>query len=331
MDLKKEEETEEPQTLDLPAEQGSFGAKQAIVKDETGLGFDYLNFVLNPECCAPVRMPAKFNYPSAFVSFKTNFTLNVSTAGDFIGYFAPQNALINSSALFWDYLFLSRTSVSPVYSTQSYRYMQATPASYNPIVGNTQFPYYTTFNCARVIGAVCEIKYIGTLNNESGTIIVSGNLLASNSQPIGYGSAVVNTPGVAGVSSPPTVTQQYNENIVKKYNTGDAVRMVWFPVDYSCSKFFAAPFATNTLSSSAPSGSASQLVFYINGYNLPPGSAYDVRIQIFYEAIPNITKTSLFAGSQALTQVDWKESWDKLNTVARGDLGRFLLTGVKKP
>lgn len=325
-DLGKEKEKEPEST---PKEIGGrIGANDAVVRDDIGAGFAYLRFVLNPDTEDPVRMPAKFVYPSTFVSFKNNFTLTVGSAGDFVGYFSPQNGLNNSAAFSTDYLFLSRNTGSPAYNTQSYRYM-ANTAAYNPILGNSQFVYPTVFNSARVIGALCEIKYMGALQLESGSIIVSGMAWGSNCNPIGSGSVAINTPGAPGVNSPPTVSDQYNAKIIKKYSTGETIRMVWFPVDYSCTKFVSPPSGNNTNVSTVVSFGASQLAFYITGYGLPVGTQYDIRIQIYYEAVPNLANTSLFAASQSCEQCDWKNQWSQLNTIAQNGLGRLLLSGVK--
>ena len=148
---------------------------------------------------------------------------------------------------------------------------------------------------------------MGALQDTSGTYIVSANILGLNARPQGYSSGALDAPGAPGVNSPPTVNQQFNERIVKKYMGGDVVRMAWFPVDYSCAKFQAVGYDWD-LGSQA---SFSQLVFYINAYGFPNNAQFDVRVQIFYEATPNLAYTDQFVGMQAAGCDDWKEQWNK--------------------
>jgi hypothetical protein len=227
-----------------------------------------------------------------------------------------------------DFLFITRPNsptLSPAYSTQAWATLTTSPTSFNAYLGNyTGFPYKTLFDSVRVVAATLEIVYMGALQNTSGSYIVSANILGSNSQA--QGSIPGSPPGVAGVNAPPTVNQQFNERIVKKYMGGDVVRMTWFPVDWSCSKFQGVGAVTPSTGINA---SFSQLVFYINGYGFPAGAQFDVRVQIYYEAVPNLANSNQFVGMQSGCCDNWKDQWNQINQIARDDLGRTLLTGVK--
>ena len=290
------------------------------------LGKRYLDFVLNPDCHSPVRMPAKFTFPTNLVSYKNNFTLTVGPMGDFCGYFSPQSTMaLKSSVGFYDYAFYTQSIVSAgAYSNQNYLYMSLPGSPYSDYQGNSLFPYNTLFRSFRVIGAVCEISDMSPMVNKSGSYIVSARMYGQNSPPAGGGVGIANTPGTTGFVTHPTIVQQFNENIFKKYDADDTIRMVWFPVDSSCGQF--------QVTSVVPTPdvmNVSHLQFFISGYGLLPSASLDVRIQIFYEAIPNVANSALFAGSQEIERRDWWTEWEQLHTVARDGLGQVLLTGVK--
>lgn len=313
-----------------PVEVASFGAKQALSASMlTGrAGFDYLRFLLNPDIEQPVRMPSGYSFPTAIVSAKTNVTMTIGSQGDFCGYFAPQNIFLHADQgnACSDYVLVSR-NVTTQFSTQSWRYLMTNATNFPRSTGIMVFPYVNDFSSVRVIGAVMEIVYMGALQNTSGSYIVSANIIGVNSRAQGYGFPTVDTPGVPGVNSPPTINQQFNERICKKYMGGDLIRMVWFPVDYSCAQFRQSNVYTTNVGGL---GSFSQLVFYINGYGFPANAQFDVRVQTFYEAVPSRSSGGKFVGMQAGYCDDWKEQWNELNKIARGDLGRLLLSGVRQ-
>lgn len=282
--------------------------------------YAYLKFVLNPDKEQPVRMPSQLSYPTAVVQYNQNFTLTMPQ-GDFAAFFAPQNSLLNvSGSLARDYRFVTRITPAAVpIGSAAWSFMQTLPGVYDMTspgyAGNSFFPYLSTFDSARVIAAVIELTYMGTLVNASGTYIASATILPVNS--LQYPS----------IDNPPTVSQQFNMKIVKKYGGADTVRLTWFPVDNTCMKFISTPGSSQT-ESSGNYANFSQLIFFLQGYGFQNGATVDVKIRYYYEAIPNLANTPLFA-EQKVQCDNWKEQWNELNGIAREGMGQILIQGFR--
>lgn len=281
--------------------------------------YAYLKFVLNPDGEQPVRMPSQISYPSALVQYNQNFTLTLPV-GDFTAFVAPQNSLMNTSgAVSRDYRFCTRITTGLPYAGTSWQaFISNSPVfdtSTPGYAGNSFFPYLSTFDSARVIGAVVELTYMGTLTNCSGSIIASASIRPSNSTPYAFSANDV----------APSVSQQFNQKIVKKFSASETVRMVWFPVDISCSKLIATPGSTYA-NLTTVQANFSQLVFLIQGYGFQNNSTIDVKIRFYYEAIPNMSNTQLFA-EQRVSCDNWKEQWNELNRISQTDMGKILIQG----
>ena len=281
----------------------------------------YLDFVLNPDSEAPIRMPSDFTYPTNLLSYKQNFQVTIGASGDFIGYFSPQNPLLAfppTSNQTCSYMFLSRASAVAVPSYQAITYAShstALAANYATQIAdpNQTFPYVSNFSSARVIGGVCKMEYIGSLQNTSGMITIAADLVASNSKPVG---------GLL----PPTNSQLYNLLLYKKYAASEQTRSVWFPVDPSVQEFV----NVNQTTVDTNAAEFSQLIFYFNGYGLPAGSQLDVTIEIYYEGVPNVANSNLFVASQGTSKERKEDAWNEILDVGKKNLGQILITGARK-
>jgi hypothetical protein len=175
------------------------------------------------------------------------------------------------------------------------------------------FAYKAQFDTARVIGAVCTITYIGSLQNQSGVINIGADLIPMCTNPIG---------GIVA----PTNAQLYNLLLFKKYPASETTRSVWFPVDPTCQEFIGVG-GSGLSSTNAPD--FSMLAFYFSGYGLPVGSVLDITVDVYYEAIPNLTFTNLFVASQGTSKERKEDAWDEIMSVGKQNLGQILITGAK--
>ena len=71
------------------------------------------------------------------------------------------------------------------------------------------------------------------------------------------------------------------------------------------------------------------LAFYFSGYGLPVGSVLDITVDVYYEAIPNLTYTNLFVASQGTSKERKEDAWDEIMSVGKQNLGQILITGAK--
>lgn len=280
----------------------------------------YLDFVLNPDMEAPIRMPSDFTYPTNLLSYKQNVQVTIGGAGDFVGYYAPQNHLNaypptdNSTC---SYMFFSRASTAavPNYYSLSYTSLASgTAANYATqlVDPNQTFPYVSNFDSVRVIGGCCKIEYIGSLQNTSGMITIAADLVASNSKAV-------------GTLPPPTNSQLYNLLLYKKYVASEQTKSTWFPVDPSVQEFV--NVNQNQSDNNAPD--FSQLIFFFNGYGLPAGAQLDITIETYYEAVPNIANSNLFVASQGTSKERTKDAWNEILDVGKKNLGQILISGAK--
>lgn len=281
----------------------------------------YLDFVLNPDSEAPIRMPSDFTYPTNLLSYKQNIQVTIGAAGDFIGYYSPQNHLLAfppTSNTTCSYMFLSRASAVavPSYQATSYSTQSTAPAANytTQLVDSHQtFPYVSNFDSVRVIGGVCKIEYIGSLQNTSGMITIAADLVASNTKPV-------------GTFLPPTNSQLYNLLLYKKYMASEQTRSVWFPVDPSVQEFV----NVNQTNSDTNAPDFSQLIFFFNGYGLPVGSQLDITIETYYEGVPNVANSNLFVASQGTSRERKEDAWNEILDVGKKNLGQILISGAKK-
>lgn len=298
------------------------GTMDEYLSKKHGREKKYLDFVLNPDIESPIRMPSDFTYPTNLLSWKQNVQLTIGAPGDFVGYFCPQNPILapqasyppTISAAYASYIFCARNNTTLNYQANIYSSLASSaPAVANVAVDPNQvFPYYTQFDSVRVIGGVCKFEYIGSLQNTSGMITVAADLVAQNSTAVGQ-------------QLPPTNSQLYNLLVYKKFNASEQTRSVWFPVDASCTNFL--NVNPNRVQNTV--ADLSVLIFYFNGYGLPPGSMLDLTIEIYYEAVPNLQFTNLFVASQGTSKEKSSSAWSEILSFGKQNLGQVLITGAK--
>lgn len=300
-------------------------AKKKIMREKK-----YLDFVLNPDTEEPVRMPSDYTFPTNIVSVCTDEYLNIGSLSSFAGFFAPQNQLActtyyanlapffsDESAVFPSYVFISKKSGGVGYDGFQYTDLVFANADVEDrFQSANRFPYFAQFDTARCIGAVCEITYIGALENTSGVIHISANIVPA----ISYG---------IGRSKCPSVSQMNNMLIYKKYRVSQTTRSLWFPVDFSAQYFQNANPANNPSSVSALIN-YSQLVFYFRGVSLPQGSKFNFKFKMYYEVVPNLKFSTLFASTQGVSDEEKKSAWSKILQIAKNELDDFLITGIDR-
>ena len=298
----------------------SAGSMEKYIADRHGREKKYLDFVINPDTEAPIRMPSDFTYPTNILSYKQNVQLTIGAAGDFVGYFAPQNPLLafgvaNNTTC--SYIFLSRlnTTTVPNYQVLSYAALAGSaPLNFASIIIDPAqaFVYRSNFDSVRVIGACCKIEYIGSLQNTSGMITIAADLVAANSLSVGNQIA-------------PTNTQLYNLLLYKKYMASEQTKSTWFPVDPSVQDFVNVSIAN----AQPDAAEFSQLIFYFNGYGLPPGAQLDITIETYYEGVPNVASSNLFVASQSISKESKETAWNEILDVGKKNLGQILISGAK--
>lgn len=325
----------------------SAGDMKSYIKKRHMREKKYLDFVLNPDTEEPMRMPSDFTYPTNIVSVKENGQLLIGSTGAFTGWFAPQNQLLCDSTSsnyipydgtdateaagcaiyapwgFYSYTagdFLTNTKLGQQFGTSggsasATHAIFTTPTNFQrKWQGPNKFPYSSQFDTARCIGAVCEISYIGALENTSGVINIAADIEPANTKG-------------AGNINIPTVSELYNLLMYKKYRASETTRSLWFPVDPSAQNFQNANPLNNP--GSSQQAQFSQLLFYFIGYGLPIGSTLDITIQMYYEVVPNLQFSNLFVGSQAVSKEDPKSAWDEILQFGKDNLGQILITGSK--
>lgn len=296
----------------------SAGTMEQYIAKKHGREKKYLDFVLNPDIEAPLRMPSDFTYPTNILSYKQNFTLTLPV-GDFIGFYAPQNHLLAPSGASTNatvsYMFLARNTTGVNYQAASYLVQSTSNIgsfTNNAIDSNQRFPYTSNFDSARVIGGCCKIEYIGSLQDTSGMVTIGANLTPANALAIGN-------------QTPPTNSQLFNLLLYKKYNGSDQTKSTWFPVDPSVQEFV----STSTTATQTDAADFSQLAFYFNGYGLPAGSQLDITIETYYEAVPNVANSNLFVSSQGTSNEKSAEAWNEILDVGKKNMGQILITGAR--
>jgi hypothetical protein len=278
----------------------------------------YLDFVLNPDIEAPIRMPSDFTYPTNILSYKQNFTLTLPT-GDFVGFYAPQNHMLAPSGATTNstvsYMFLARNTTAINYQAASYLVQSTTNIANftnNAIDASQRFPYTANFDSARVIGGCCKIEYIGSLQDTSGVITIGANLIPSNALAVGN-------------QIPPTNSQLFNLLLFKKFQAADQTKSTWFPVDPSVQNFV----SVSTTATQTDAADFSQLAFYFNGYGLPANTQLDITIETYYEAVPNVLFSNLFVSSQGTSNEKAAEAWNEILDVGKKNMGQILITGAR--
>lgn len=306
---------------------------KSYIKNKYMHGKKYLDFVLNPDKEEPRRMPSDYTFPTNIVSVDENFAIQIDTAGDFYGFFAPQNQLrCNNSyagyqpystastacASYAPWVFFSRATTTPVPLVDEFTsYM--TEVSGLVVISNrltknqgrNAFPYSGQFNAARCIGAVCQTSYIGNLEATSGNMHIGAQVLPANGQS-------------AGDLKPPTIAQLQNLLAYKKYLLSAPTRVIWFPVDASAQNFQNAdPVSTPP---GAQKANFSQLVFLYNGTKIPVGSTIDITIKMYYEVVPNLQFSSLFSLTQGVCCESKKDAWTEISELQRNGIHDLLIS-----
>lgn len=293
----------------------------------------YLDFVLNPDKEEPMRMPSDYTYPTNIVSVDENFAIEIDTAGDFYGFFAPQNQFLCDNVLagavpysttetkcanYAPWVFFSRTTTTHSHLVNSFSGFMSElsglvyiPNRQAKNQGPNAFPYSGQFNAARCIGAVCQTTYVGNLEATSGDLHIGAQVLPANGKSAGYLSA-------------PSIHQLQNLLVYKKYSLSAPTRVIWFPVDSSAQNF------QNADPASSPSGTQltnfSQLVFFYHGIKIPVGSAIDIKIKMYYEVVPNMQFSSLFSLTQGVCCESKKDAWTEISELQRNGIHDLLIS-----
>jgi hypothetical protein len=337
-----------------------FGAFQSTdTEDIDGhkMGYDYLKFLLNPDCCEPVRMPARFTYPSVIMSYADNFQFTLSNGGasngpgDFVGFFNPQQWTSGQQAVITNLPPSTGTCMLNLYSrgsssgnnstfttaylNQSWTFMQrASAASWlavgpnvvgtNPVAytapnSSVFHPYASSFNGARLIAAVLEISYVGPLQDQAGVILVSADVL-----PISGSIPILNNGVVSPVNTQSIVPFQSPPSQTQMANCrlfkkfdGSETARILWYPVDRSCEEFVNISSTGASLQAGYSATQSMLFFNIMGLGFTSGSTFDIRYKLVWEAIPNKANYQLFNGSMGMS---FNSNWKESWAVLQREL-----------
>jgi len=293
----------------------------------------YLDFVLNPDKEEPRRMPSDYTFPTNIVSVDENFSIKINTAGDFYGFFAPQNQFLCDNLLgqavpystveigcatYAPWVFFSRATATVAPTLNNFTGFMTEVVPFVSISdkqtknqGRNAFPYSGQFSSARCIAAVCQTTYIGNLEDTSGNMHIGAQVVPAGVNAVGH-------------LKPPTIAQLQNLLVYKKYLLSAPTRVIWFPVDSSAQNFQNANFASTP--SNLQQANFSQLVFFYVGTQMPVGSTIDITIKMYYEVVPNLKFSSLFSLTQGVCCESKKDAWTEISELQRNGIQDLLIS-----
>jgi hypothetical protein len=225
----------------------------------------YYELVLNPFSGALCRFPSPFPVPSTLLRDREVFQITTGAAGDFIGYFSPEN-MIKRSTTHRDYAFFAQNTASgSYYQSLTYNgHLGAAAGNYATQLSQTANGQYGTtyFGSVRLVAAGLRIKYIGRAELLSGLITAA---VIQSGDPMGLTPLL--SGGIAESLYPVRVTP--DEGLV----------LNWFPFDAGQANFI--PYGSGNYN-----GDHAQQVFCIHGFGLPTGTVLDIEVVRVYEYIP---------------------------------------------
>lgn len=214
---------------------------------------NWVQFCLFPDLLEPCRMPSMFPVPTHMIRRQRVFNISTSTAGNSLFcLWQPEAITVATPAL-------GLNSFPSLLEGQRMMFSVADGVSGTAFANNddlgfassaAQFaappiacfaPTTTTLqqtNLAhggvRLVGAFCELEYVGTAENHSGMIEVGLHLHAAND--------------LVGISTPHLfdATEIIQAPFYRKFRPMDGCRVVWFPIDNQDFEF--QDYATDYLS-----------------------------------------------------------------------------------
>lgn len=198
----------------------------------------WLHFCMFPDLYEPKRMPSMFPVPTHIIRRQRVFNITQVTSGNTIYCLWKPEGLPQLSAglgISANYAFLggfrpvfdfTEATSSQLYPNNTDVQSPAISSYYTPAVvaevdqGNGALAFTNVAHGGvRMIGAFCEIEYVGTLENHSGMIECGLHLASANS--------------LYDVSVPHLMdqTEMIQSPFYRKFKPLDGCRVVWFPVD----------------------------------------------------------------------------------------------------
>lgn len=228
----------------------------------------YYKQLMNPFHAPLCRYPSVVPVPSSLLRDRETFQITIGNAGDFVGFFAPENMFRRTTAAAnFDFAFIAQSAASGTfYATLPYwdHLLSATGGNYASRVQQTQGGQYSTyFNSVRLVSAAIKFRYIGRAELLAGII----------------------TAGLIHINNPPAQTPYLSSAIAEtmfpiRCPLDKDLVCNWLPFDSNSSNFSHIP--TN----SSFSGDISQQVFVFHGFGLPAGTVLDCEVVRNYEYIP---------------------------------------------
>ncbi len=197
----------------------------------------WLYFCMFPDLYDPKRMPSLFPVPTHIIRRQRVFNITQSVAGNTIYCLWKPEGIPQLSAglgVSANYAVLGgfrsvfnfvENSSSVAYGNNFDNQSAAVSSYYGPAVvadvdGSGNLAYTNVAHGGvRMIGAFCEIEYVGTLENHSGMIECGLHLASANS--------------LYDVSQPHLMdqTEMIQSPFYRKFKPLDGCRVVWFPID----------------------------------------------------------------------------------------------------
>jgi len=298
-------------------------SRQVAYRQETEKSWLY--FCMFPDLYEPKRMPSLFPVPTHVIRRQRVFNITQAVAGNTIYcIWKPEGIpqLTGTLGVSANYAVLGgfrpvfdfvEASASQLYPNNTDAQNVAVSSYYTPSVvaevdqGTGALSYTNVAHGGvRMIGAFCEIEYVGTLENHSGMIECGLHLASSNS--------------LFDCSVPHLMdqTEMIQSPFYRKFKPLDGCRVVWFPVDNADFEFneYATDYnsrtlwrddsvqiiagnvaTTNFLSYSGAYGPLKKTVrpeWAINISGLQVGQAVRVHMCAYYETIPDESHRDLF-------------------------------------
>jgi hypothetical protein len=300
-------------------------SRQIAYRQETEKSWLY--FCMFPDLYEPKRMPSLFPVPTHVIRRQRVFNITQVAAGNTIYCLWKPEGLPQLSAglgISANYAFLggfrpvfdfTEATSSQLYSTNTDVQSPAVSSYYTPSVtcevdqgtGALSFTN-VAHGGVRMIGAFCEIEYVGTLENHSGMIECGLHLASANS--------------LYDVSCPHLMdqTEMIQSPFYRKFKPLDGCRVVWFPVDNADFEFneYATDYQSRMLTLDGNPGAqitsvnvgANDVRNYSQAYGplkktvrpewainisgLQVGQAVRVHMCAYYETVPDESYRDLF-------------------------------------
>jgi hypothetical protein len=308
----------------------------------------WVQFCLFPDLLEAQRMPSMFPVPTHVIRRQRVFNLSLATAGQTLyclwmpetvqtasptATLGAVNGLLEGQRM----SFLSASDINNVtYGDNndigninaSTNTMAPPISAYAPSSVNIQ-PTNLAHGGVRLIGAFCELEYVGTVENHSGMIEVGLHLHAAND--------------LVGLSTPHLFdsTEIIQAPFYRKFRPMDGCRVVWFPIDNQDFEF--QDYATDYLSRNMVLDTGVQLTaanatattfqqlsnaygplkktvrpeWAINLSGLQVGQAVRVHMCAYYETIPDEGFRDLYMPRRTNEVADPAKAKSLISTIAQ--------------